>query len=267
MSRSLALRILLCCCALVVVSGCATPPTDDAEALAEFEAVNDPLEPMNRAIFDFNQSVDRAVIRPVAEGYRWAFPEFFRDIVHNILANASEPVNFFNAVLQGNPERAATVLGRVLINSTMGVGGMVDFATMSGIRAVDEDFGQTVGVWGGGEGAYLVLPILGPSSIRDGAGKAVDSFMNPLSYVYANADIEYVGAITGFVGGIDLRSRNIQILDEIERTSVDYYATLRSLYRQRRQDLINNGEPSIEVNPFLSLNDEPEIFDDSVALQ
>ena len=248
--------------ALLGAAGCATPPEDDPEALAEWHEINDPIEPTNRAIFAFNLGLDRMVFRPLAEGYRWLFPDFLREAIQNVLANIDEPVNFFNAALQGNAERAATVIGRIAINSTVGVGGMFDVASSEfGLEPVDEDFGQTLAVWGTNSGAYVMLPVFGPSSVRDGIGRGVDQFLDPLSYLYANTDTEYIGVGLFVVQGIDQRSRNLDILDEIERTSVDFYAAIRSLYRQRRTDLINNGEPEIDVDPFFSYS--PLFLDDS----
>lgn len=245
---------------LLGISGCATPPPeDDPDALAEWNEINDPFEPANRAIFDFNAGVDRILIKPLAQGYRWLLPDYLRDAIHNILANLDEPVNFFNSVLQGDAERAATVLGRIVINSTVGVAGMFDVASSEfGLAPVEEDFGQTLAVWGADDGGYLVLPIFGPSSVRDGIGRGVDVFMDPLSYLFSNTDTQYIGITLFLVQGIDLRARNLDVLDEIERTSIDFYATIRSLYRQQRTDLINNGETDLELDPFFS--DSP--FDD-----
>ncbi len=247
---------------LLGAAGCATAPENDPEALAEWHEINDPIEPTNRAIFDFNLGLDRIIFRPLAEGYRWLFPDFLRDAIQNVLANIDEPVNFFNAALQGNAERAATVVGRIAINSTVGVGGMFDVASSEfGLEPVDEDFGQTLAVWGTNNGAYVMLPVFGPSSVRDGIGRGVDLFLNPLGYLFANTNTEYIGVGLNVVQGIDQRSRNLDILDKIERTSVDFYAAIRSLYRQRRMDLINNGVPEFEVDPFFS--DLPLYFDET----
>ena len=244
------------CAALVgalMVAGCATPPpADDPEALAEFKATNDPFEPLNRGIFDFNLFLDRILLRPLSEAYVWLFPVEFRDAVHNILSNAGEPVNFANATLQGNSERAGTALGRLLINTTLGIGGMIDVATDLGLEPVNEDFGQTLAVWGTGEGPYLMLPLLGPATVRDGVGRGVDIFLDPLTYVLLNSDQEYIGPVIIATSAADLRSRNLERLDEIERTSVDFYAAIRSLYRQHRIDLINNGEATGEEGPFIT---------------
>ncbi|HEX9647524.1 MAG TPA: VacJ family lipoprotein [Alphaproteobacteria bacterium] len=234
-----------------VVSGCATPPAaDDPEALAEFEATNDPIEPFNRGVFEFNLFIDRILLKPAAQAYDWLFPAELKSSIHNILSNANEPVNLANATLQGNMERAVTALGRVLINTTLGIGGMIDVASDLGLGPIDEDFGQTLAVWGMGDGPYLMLPLLGPSSVRDGIGRGVDIFLDPMTYVLANSDKDFIGPSIMATTAVDLRARNLERLDEIERTSVDFYAAIRSLYRQRRDDLIRNGEPSDD--PFLS---------------
>jgi phospholipid-binding lipoprotein MlaA len=236
----------------LLAAACATPPpADDPEAVAEYKAINDPLEPLNRGIFDFNRFFDRILLRPLSEAYVWLFPDEFRDAVHNILSNAGEPVNLANATLQGNSDRAGTALGRLLINTTLGVGGMIDVATDLGLEPIDEDFGQTLAVWGSGEGPYLMLPLLGPATVRDGVGRGVDIFLDPLTYVLANTDKEYLGPAIIAAKGLDLRARSLERLDEIERTSVDYYAAIRSLYRQHRISLINNGEEGPFVtDPF-----------------
>ncbi len=238
--------------AALAVGGCATPPEGDPEALADFEAENDPLEPLNRGIFAFNQGLDKVVLRPAAQAYLWVFPVEFRDAVHHVLNNAHEPVVFANSILQGNAEHMGIALGRLLINTTLGIAGMIDVASDLGLEPVDEDFGQTLAVWGAGEGFYLVLPVLGPASLRDGVGRGVDIFLNPMTYVVANSDKDYLGPSILATTALDLRSRNLETLDEIERTSVDFYATLRSLYRQHRINLINNGDTPLEGDPFLT---------------
>jgi phospholipid-binding lipoprotein MlaA len=245
----------------VALAGCATPPPDeDPDAVAAWEQINDPIEPLNRSIFDLNLTLDGVLFRPVAEAYRWLFPEFLRDAIQGVLSNAGEPNNIINAILQADVSRGGQALGRLAVNSTLGIAGMIDVASEFGLTPVDEDFGQTLAVWGVGDGAYLMLPVLGPSSVRDGIGRGVDIFLNPLTYLFTNTDTEYVGAIMSVTDGLDQRSRNIEVLDDIERTSVDFYAAIRSLYRQARQDLIYNGETT-GSNPFLS--DGPDLFDDS----
>jgi phospholipid-binding lipoprotein MlaA len=227
-------------CAAAALSGCATDPSGQ----------NDPFEKTNRSIFAFDQAIDHAVARPVAVFYNHAVPGFARDGIHNVLSNLGEPVTFGNDVLQGSPDRAGQTLGRVVINSTLGVGGLVDVAAKMGIPPHDEDFGQTLGVWGVGEGPYLVLPLAGPSNPRDATGMVADYFMDPLTYISWNNSTLYNGIRTG-LGFIDLRARNVETLDQIERTSVDLYATTRSLYRQHRNAEIRNGAPDTENLPNL----------------
>jgi phospholipid-binding lipoprotein MlaA len=237
---------------ILMLGACATPPTDDPVALADYEAANDPLEPMNRGIFEFNLFLDGLIFRPVAEVYVWLFPVGVRDAVHNVLSNINEPVNFANALLQGEGRRAGTIFSRLAINTTLGLVGIMDVASDLGFEPIDEDFGQTLAVWGIDDGPYLVLPVLGPASVRDGVGRGVDIFLDPMTYVVADLDTDYVGLAILAANGIDQRSRNLTTLDEIERISIDFYAAIRSLYRQRREDLINNGEQTEETDPFIS---------------
>ena len=237
---------------MIALGGCATPPVGDPDAMAEYEAANDPLEPLNRSVFEFNLFLDQLIVRPLSEGYVWLFPVEFRDSLHNMLSNADEPVNFANALLQGEGRRAGTALTRLIINTTLGVGGMIDVASDLGFERIEEDFGQTLAVWEIGDGAYVMLPILGPATIRDGVGRGVDIFLNPMTYIINDIDNDYVLPSILAATAIDLRSQNLATLDEIERTSVDLYAAIRSLYRQRREDLINNGQQSEDFNPFIS---------------
>jgi phospholipid-binding lipoprotein MlaA len=223
---------LLCCSALLLVlAGCATPP-------------NDPLEPLNRKTFTFNQGVDRIVLKPIAKGYRRAIPQGGRDGIRNFLRNIHEPVVLVNNLLQGEFKRAGTTLGRFLANSTVGVAGVMDFASRHGLKRQTGDFGQTLYVWGVHEGPYLVLPLLGPSSPRDAIGISVDLFTNPVVYVTPRFKYKTsVSAAETVIGGIDERSRNIETLDEVQRETIDFYAALRSLYRQDRAADLRHGEP------------------------
>ena len=252
------LRMLVLACCVTMLGACAMAPTGDPEAIAEWQATNDPLEPLNRGIFEVNLVVDKAIVRPIASGYRWIFPSFMRNAFKNLIDNLGEPLNFANSLLQGEIGRAGTAAGRLLVNSTLGFGGLFDVADTLGLKDATEDFGQTLAVWGTGEIAYLVLPILGPSSVRDGFGRGVDFFLNPINHALDNADLEWVGWTMMAVDGVDQRSRHIETLDEIERTSVDYYAAIRSLYRQMRYDSIHNGEATAD-NPFAG--DSPPFVD------
>ena len=215
------------------------------------EDTNDPFEGPNRFFFDVNQVLDDVLLRPVAIGYRAVVPEFARDGVRNFMNNLNSPVIFSNDLMQGEGDRAGTTLLRFGINSTIGIGGLFDVAKELGHPYHDEDFGQTLAVWGVDDGPYFYFPLMGPSSARDFTGFVVDRGLDPLTYVnWGNDDLEYVPIARTVLNVIDLRSRNIETLDDIERSSVDYYASIRSLYRQSRADSIRNGAPSQELPDF-----------------
>ncbi|HWA92698.1 MAG TPA: VacJ family lipoprotein [Rhizomicrobium sp.] len=226
------------------LSGCAS--TNNADSLAQ----NDPYEPTNRQMFAFNQALDKHVALPVAHVYNGIVPQEFRDSIHNLLVNLGKPVVFANDLLQGSPDRAFETASRFAVNSTFGAAGIVDMATKWGMPEHSEDFGQTLGVWGVGEGPYLVLPGLGPKPPRDLAGDVADNFLDPLTYARFDGywTFTYTRAI---VGVVDLRARHIEDLEAIERSSVDYYATQRSLYRQFRNSEIRNGVPDNSDLPDL----------------
>jgi phospholipid-binding lipoprotein MlaA len=182
--------------------------------------------------------------------YNHAVPEQIRNGLHNTLENMDLPVTFANDILQGAPVRGAQTLGRIVVNSTMGIGGFFDIAAKMGIPPHTEDFGQTLGVWGMGEGPFMVLPLLGPSPPRDTAGRVVDIFFDPFTYARFDG-YRTLGYARAGLGVLDLRARNVDTLDQIERTSIDYYATQRSLYRQYRNSEIRNGETNTEELPNL----------------
>lgn len=223
---------------LASLSACATAPTDAAER-AEFERNNDPFEPTNRVIFEFNQVVDRILLKPAAQAYRYIMPDFARDIVGNVVYNAGEPVRMTNALLQGRATDAGKIFNRFLVNSTAGLGGMIDMGSESDLKPVAADFGQTLHVWGAPEGPYLVLPILGPSNPRDAVGFAVDAVAQPWGYIAqgyggtATAN-RYTIASVG-AEGLDKRTKYLDALDALEKGSLDFYAQLRSVARQHRQ--------------------------------
>jgi phospholipid-binding lipoprotein MlaA len=229
---------------VLAVSACATPPSDPV-ARAEFDKTNDPLEPMNRKILDFNLFLDRILIKPVAQGYRWAVPEFGRNRMRNFLDNLGEPVIFINDSLQGEFSRANTTAGRFLFNSTFGIGGLWDQASRIGMEKQTGDFGQTLYSWGVPDGPYLVLPILGPSNPRDAVGIGVDSYMDPFFWgLTVHFGATNSGLYRWIATGIDERSRNIESFDEIQKNAIDLYAQLRSLWRQHRAAELRHGEPA-----------------------
>ncbi|HWA31795.1 MAG TPA: VacJ family lipoprotein [Rhizomicrobium sp.] len=226
----------------LLLSACASDP--------EGTAVNDPFENTNRQVFAFDQKLDRYVLAPVAQGYVDVVPDPARDGIHNFLLNLDLPVTFVNDLLQGEGERAAQDFARFAMNSTFGIGGLFDPATGAGIPYNKEDFGQTLGTWGVGEGPYLVLPFLGPDPPRDATGQIVDIFFDPTTYISLREHFYYsAGRQTLWI--LDLRSRNLGTMDQIERSSVDYYASVRSLYRQKRNNDIRNGKPDLNNLPDL----------------
>lgn len=242
---------------LTVVSGCAEVPTDPEE-LAAYKERNDPLEPMNRYFFSLNDALDELVMKPFAGWYYIALPNFAQDGIRNALNNLETPVIFGNDMFQGEFERAGITLARFAVNTTLGLAGLIDVASEFGLRYHDEDFGQTLAVWGAPDGPYLVLPVLGPSNPRDAVGRAADMFMDPLSYVLPDHDLGYLLYVRAGVDAVDVRARNLKSLDEIKKGAIDYYATIRSLYRQQRNDAIRNGEPADEVSVLDFLQDEPQ---------
>ena len=250
-------------CVAVLVGCAASAPEGDAEAQAAIDETNDPIEPVNRAIFSFNQFADGILIKPLALMYRDLTPPPVRRGVRNMLSNLRTPVTLANDLLQGKGGRALVTGERFLINTTVGVGGLMDIASDWGIEGHREDFGQTLAEWGSGEGPYLMLPLLGPSNPRDTVGLVVDSVLDPFGYF-----IPTKYAITRtLVRGIDERERVVDQLDEIERASLDFYATLRSLYRQRRADEIRDGKAAVIVPiPSLSIEDFEDIESERVTL-
>ena len=232
----LTVRALAACALSAAMLGCATPPAEDAEA---FRKINDPLEPLNRAIMEFNLVLDKAILKPVAYAYNQCVPAPLRDNVHNFLSNLSSPLTFANDLMQGEIDRAGTVMLRFAMNSSIGVLGINDVAAEFGIAGHEEDFGQTLAVWSVGGGPYLVLPVLGPTNVRDGIGRAVDVVIDPFPRVTPTGF--RLGAAVG--RAVDFRARNYDQFNELEEQSLDFYAAVRSLYRQRRADLIWNGAP------------------------
>ncbi|MGQ0527327.1 MAG: MlaA family lipoprotein [Alphaproteobacteria bacterium] len=217
------------------LSACSTASTEYSE---DGEAISDPFEGANRAVFAFNNAVDDVVIHPVIKGYRAVVPKPARSGLRNFLRNLKSPVLFANQALQGDIDGAGTVLKRATINTLVGAGGLFDVAAYEGIPYEQEDFGQTMGVWGVGHGPYIVVPVLGPSSLRDYAGYFVDAYADPLRWYLFNTDREaWYWAKVG-ADYLDLRESLLDTLEDIERSSIDYYAAVRSIYYQQRQALV-----------------------------
>ncbi len=264
-------RLMVLALASFMMVGCATAPDpDDPEAVAEYQEINDPGEPTMRAIFAFNQALDKGVLKPVAAAYREVTHEKIRSGVHNFLNNLRSPVIFFNDVLQGEFKRAIATLMRFLINTTFGALGISDTAGDMGIDYHNEDFGQTLAVWNMPEGPYLMLPVFGPSNPRDAIGRVVDFFIDPLNIWAKNVDEEWTIYTRTAVDAVDFRALHYDTIEDLEKSSLDFYASVRSLYRQRRNDQINNGkvDPATSV-PSIGqfMEDEPFTDEDNEISQ
>lgn len=245
--KGLAATILLATLSFALC-GCATDQTP--AQVAEEQQANDPLEPLNRQVFDFDQKVDQHLLLPTARAYNDVVPEPARDSIHNFLTNLNLPVVFANDVLQGNFDQASKTFGRFSLNSTFGIGGLFDWATGAGLPYHDNDFGLTLATYGVDEGPYLVLPFLGPDPPRDAIGQVGDVFLDPTTYIQIRGHF-YYSAGRYVLRVIDMRSRNIDSLEGIERSSVDLYASVRSLYRQHRNSQVNGGKPDVRDLPNL----------------
>ncbi|MEE9257118.1 MAG: VacJ family lipoprotein [bacterium] len=237
------LLALMLIAALLPAASAQESPLGKDEEFAQEEENGDPFEGFNRAMFDFNLFLDDLIGKPLAEIYRNVLPEPVRDSFQNFMRNLRTPVILVNDLLQGEGERANETTTRFLINTTLGVGGLFDVAFDMGLTYHSEDFGQTLAVHGVGEGPYLVLPILGPSNFRDAAGKAVDSFLHPLTYLaYVDGYEIWTYGLRG-TEVVDVRSRNIETIDQLQADALDFYSLIRSVYLQHRQSEIRNGRP------------------------
>lgn len=217
--------------AALLLGGCAHTPPDDP---------SDPLEPVNRAVYSFNEKADRYVLKPVAEGYDWAVPSLVRRGIANFFGNLFYPTVLVNDLLQLKFQMLAQDFSRFVLNTTFGLGGFIDVATPGGLPANDEDFGQTLGYWGVGPGWYLMLPLLGPSDNRDLIGRVGDGFANPLNY--GDGEIN-LGAST--VNLVETRAQYLGS-EAILEQQLDRYVFIRTIYLQNRLNKVHDGNPPKE---------------------
>lgn len=224
-----------------LLAGCA------GQAELETGEVYDPIEPANRMVFAVNDTVDIFVLQPSAYLYKEAVPGPVRDMVRSFLDWLKTPVVLANDLFQGDWRAAGTTASRFVANAPFF--GFVDNATGLGLEHREEDFGQTLAVYGSTDGPYIVLPLLGPSNARDTVGIVVDYFLDPINYIGngnpldGDADRTRIQVARRAVGAVDFRARHFATINELKQTSVDYYARVRTIYKQRRDALINNGTP------------------------
>jgi phospholipid-binding lipoprotein MlaA len=215
----------------------------------------DPWEGFNRAMFGVHRAVDNAVLEPVARGYRAITPGPVRGGVRNFLRNLNAPVIFANDLLQGEFKRAGSTAGRFAINSTIGLAGILDPASSIGLERHEEDFGQTLAVWGVPSGPYLFIPLLGPSNIRDGAGRGVDIALDPITWADFD-DIDTFRVSRSVLGALSAREALLDPIDAIEAQGGDLYLTYRSAYEVAREAAIQNGRTDVQDLPDFEMIDE-----------
>jgi len=229
----------------LTVAGCATVPEASRDT-------RDPIEPLNRTVYAFNDGLDKALVRPVARGYKAVVPAPIQTGVSNVFANAQYPVTLVNNLLQGKFKAALSDTARFTLNTTLGLGGILDPATAAGLDVNDEDFGQTLGKWGVPPGPYLVLPFLGPYTLRDGFGSLADDFAEPRAYLEDDSTRWTLWAADKF-------ERRVRLLeaDALLDRAGDPYTFVRSAYLQRREYLVRDGDvPADDTDLELELEED-----------
>lgn len=243
------------------LAACLAAPTF---ASAQEAQQSDPWEGFNRGLFAVHEGVDQTVLEPVARGYRAATPGVFRQGVRNVLRNLRGPVIFANDVLQGEFERAGTTAARFGVNSTIGIVGILDPATSFGLDRHDEDFGQTLGVWGVDPGPYIFVPLMGPTNVRDALGRVADIAFDPLTWAEFDEVDDVRIARTAF-NGLSAREGTLETIDDIRRDSLDPYVTIRTSYGLLRESAIQNGPTDVQDLPDFEEIDETPTPEGSVG--
>ncbi len=229
-----------------------TNPSDFDTGQVEDE-VFDPFEPVNRAIFSFNNVADQIVLEPISKGYK-KLPSPLQSGISNFLSNLKMPLVIVNQLLQGQGENAVESTGRFLVNSTAGVFGIIDVADRIGLEEKEEDFGQTLATWGVGDGFYIVLPLFGPSNIRDTTGMVMTMLTDPINAYAVDEGEAWFVPMRTTVNAVDQRSKIIDEVNALRNNSVDYYAAARSSYYQNRKAAINNTDDNaLTPLPLISI--------------
>jgi phospholipid-binding lipoprotein MlaA len=221
-------RLIAPALAIIAVAGCAQVPSRV-----------DPLEPMNRGLYQVHDVVDTNLIKPIAQAYVDVVPQLVRQGVSNVFNNIDDLISAVNGLLQGKPDKAGDDLGRVMLNTLFGIGGLFDLATDLGIERGGEDFGQTFAVWGLPSGPYLFVPLVGPTTVRDGTGLLVRIGLGPVGYI---PDVPLRNSLYG-VGAVDLRAQALGAGELVDTAALDRYLFIRNAYLQRRNYLIHDGKP------------------------
>ncbi len=226
-----------------MLSACAAPHNNKGDyANVDY----DPIEPVNRGIFQFNHAIDVVLLKPIAQGYDAVVPDRGKVMVSNFVYNIKEPVTFVNSILQADANNSFATLWRFMLNSTIGIGGLFDVASEVGLKNRETGMGDTFAIYGADAGPYIVIPIMGPSNVRDGLGRLGDYFTDPISYTKNSVFYTVVGIKT-----VDARYHTLKIIDDVYAHSLDPYATIRSGYTQRRlaeiKSAIKDRQKSIEA--------------------
>lgn len=253
--RHIFLTACLAMMSLAVV-GCSTSYDEAATP-----GMSDPFEGTNRAIFEFNEVVNDAVLHPAIDGYRYVVPAPARTGVSNVVEHLKSPAHFTNQLLQGDVDGAGRVVFRTVVNTFVGFGGLFDFAAAEGYEGEGEDFGQTLAVWGVDHGPYIVVPLLGPSSVRDYAGYFVDAYADPLRFYADNVGEEHLYYTKVGVQYFELRNSVKDVLEELQASSIDYYASVRSSYYQARQAAISDRAEATKAFEDTQVIEFPEYED------
>ena len=215
----------LCVCASVLL----------VPFVAQAASEDDPWESVNRPIFKFNDVIDTYALKPVAQGYQFITPQFLEDGIHNMFRNVGDVTNLVNDILQVKPVAAGTDTARIIFNTTFGLLGFFDVGTKMGLHRNDEDFGQTLGYWGVGSGPYVMLPLLGPSTVRDAPSKLVDSYSGPYRYI---DDV----SVRNTVFGLNIVDTRASLLSSEKLITGDKYIFIRNAYLQNREFKVKDGQ-------------------------
>lgn len=224
--------------------------TTSQDVATRTDGINDPYEQQNRAIHEFNKDLDQAVVRPLSKGYAAVLPPEIRSTVNNFSKNIEMPGNLVNSLLQGDLRDAGLATVRFVMNTTIGIGGLVDAATEFGIAEVDTDFGETLATWGVGEGAFIELPLFGASTQRDATGLVVDFFTNPLTFATLDeSPQQYIPPVSKGLAALDFRDRFSETIESVLYDSADSYALTRQTYLQNRRFELDEEEVT-DIDPF-----------------